>query len=206
MMKILHNVHRNIIRPFSEIANEPIIITITDISDAILDKFYRDYKLSQQTGQEYLPIIINSDGGHTNVMASIISCFEASEIPVVTIGTGRMYSAALILLSFGTPGYRYCCPNSFGFMHEFSATLPDGDSTSDELKFEYDCMKKENNNMYKKMALRCGQKANFFLDLISESTNKQLYMTPKQMKQYGIVDVIKIPTITIDVDVRYNIK
>lgn len=70
---------------------------------------------------EYLTIIVNSFGGQLFDAFGLIDFMKMSKIPVRTIGTGNVMSAALLILAAGQKGYRYISKSTTVMSHQFSS-------------------------------------------------------------------------------------
>ena len=116
----------NVIRNYSpllkevELKNEPIIIRVNKFDEPTAKAFSGAVMRAQNTGQQILPVIIDSYGGQVYSLMSMISDIKHSKIPVATIVQGNAMSCGAILFSFGDEGHRYMDPDATLMIHDVS--------------------------------------------------------------------------------------
>lgn len=138
--------------------------------------------------QEYIPIVINSYGGYTDCLSTLLDCIQGSSKPIVTIATGVDMSCGANLFVSGTKGLRIVGNNTTTLIHAVSGgavgKAQDIESENAEIqrinqKYLYD--------LYDKVG---GHESGFTKNLIKENFNADLYVTPQQMVEYGWADKI----------------
>lgn len=71
-------------------------------------------------GDKQLTLYINSYGGDLYQAFGLIDMIKMSKHPISTIGIGSIMSAAFMIFSAGTKGFRYIAPNAGIMCHQFS--------------------------------------------------------------------------------------
>lgn len=160
------------------------------IDDDSVKEFEESISKCLRSGQEIIPIVLNSPGGHVDVMNAMIDIIDTIEVPVATICLGQAMSAAAILLSCGDEGLRFAGPNSRIMIHHIAGGVFD---KLPEIKSSVEEMQRMSDVAFKRLAKNCGKPDGFFLDLLSEKKNLDLYLTPEQAFRYNIVNHIRVP-------------
>lgn len=72
-----------------------------------------------------LTLYINSTGGDLYAAFALIDIIQNSKFPIQIIGVGSVMSAAFLIFSAGTKGYRYAAKNTSFMCHQFSESMSD---------------------------------------------------------------------------------
>mgnify|MGYP003291750150 CR=1 FL=1 len=117
--------------------------TCIDALHFILQCNIEDYGKSVD---ERRPIIIYivSNGGSVEAMQSLIGCIQASKTPVATVNICTAYSAAAMVLSAGTKGYRYALRNTNTMIHLGYTSIQGTNGQVDSAKKFFDALDKRN--------------------------------------------------------------
>jgi ATP-dependent Clp protease protease subunit len=94
------------------------------------------------------------------------------------------------LLAAGTKGLRFASPSSDIMLHEVSAGHVGKNS---DIKNDSEHTKYINDSLFKTLAEWAGKKERYFLDLLKEKSNVDLYLTAEQAKRHGLIDHVGIP-------------
>lgn len=140
------------------------------------------------------PIIIhiNSYGGEVDALFSmldsmdIIRAMAPPEFSFFTVASGKACSAGAVLLSYGD--VRFATPNCRVMIHQVvSGTW--GSQPANEVEFS------ETSRMNRKLLniLRKRCKVNMTAKDFKQKLSHNLYFTPEQAKEFGIIDVIGYP-------------
>lgn len=204
-MKVLYNVDPLILeRDFTDLIDPPIIIRVMEIDDDAAEDFSQDISKAHRTGQPVIPVLIDSPGGSVYSCLSMMSDIKHSKLPVATIAVGGAMSCGAVLLSCGTPGYRYCDPYATVMIHDISSYH---EGKNEEIKTGSQQTDTLNRMMYQTMAKNCGHKdEDHFLKIIHEKGHAEWYLTPKDAKKHKIVNEIGMPDIYVDVSVNISLK
>lgn len=166
-------------------------IFVEKFDDESLRKFYEKFiELENDANIKVIPVVIASYGGQVYSLLGMLDILKASTKPIATATLGKAMSCGAILLSAGTKGYRYAGENSTILIHEIS-TVEFGKNT--EIQNGAKETRKLNNRIMNILAVNCGQKKNYFLDLLSKKKNIDLHLSANEAKIIGMVDFISIP-------------
>jgi len=72
---------------------------------------------------DHITLYINSEGGDLYNAFALVDMMKLSEIPVYTVGVGKIMSAAVYILACGAKGHRYLAPHTGIMMHEFYSDM-----------------------------------------------------------------------------------
>ncbi len=187
-------------RKLEDLIEEPIIIRVKGTFDEdMAEKFSEDFSIAHNTGQEIIPVIIDSYGGHVDSLISMISDIQNSTLPVATICIGKAMSCGSILLSCGTEGYRFMDANSRVMIHDISSFHFGKNEEIQSSAREVNRLQKK---VFRLMAKNCGHKDHdYFLKLIHEKSHANWYLTPITAKKHNLINHIGVPTLTTKVSV-----
>jgi len=181
-----------------DILIEPIIVTVNDFTETSAKIFAADMNKAQRTGQEIIPIVIDSYGGAAYALLSMIDTIRSCPLQVATIVQGKAMSCGSILFSFGTKEMRYAAPYSTLLIHQLAhGTWGKLEETQVKVK---EC-ERLSKLIYSEMSKNCGQEPKFLHEEMIKRNNADWYLTPTQAKKIGLVDHIKIPTFTTKVNI-----
>jgi ATP-dependent Clp protease protease subunit len=68
---------------------------------------------------DHMTLYINSEGGDLYNAFALVDMMKLSQIPIYTVGIGKIMSAAVYILACGATGHRYIAPHTGIMMHEF---------------------------------------------------------------------------------------
>ena len=77
----------------------PVVIRVEKFTPDGAKKFTQDMSAAHNSGQDIIPIVIDSYGGQVYSLMSMISAIRASELPVSTIVEGKAMSCGVVLFS-----------------------------------------------------------------------------------------------------------
>lgn len=146
------------------------------------------FSMIENSDQPYIPIVINSYGGYTDCLSTLLDCIQGSTKPVITIATGVAMSCGCDLFVSGTKGLRIIGQNTTSLIHQV-ASMAWGKSSDIENEA------REISRLNKKLAYDLFDKAGgheegYTQNLIKENFNADLFLTPEQMMEHGWADKI----------------
>jgi ATP-dependent Clp protease protease subunit len=174
-----------------------------EITEEVLNDFSNSFNVAQNTGQDVIPIIIDSYGGDIYAMLAISDIISTATVPVATIVCGKAMSAGAFIFSCGTEGYRFISPHSTVMIHQASTML--GGNT-DEIQVEAAEVVRLNKKAIEQMALNCQHPKNYFEKLLQKNNNINLYLDSKEAKRHNLANHIRMPEYHVDVTVNTTFK
>lgn len=182
--------------------NHPSIILVRKFSEASLEDFTKHFIEAEASGQEIIPIQIDSNGGHIDALLGMLDMVGRSKKIVSTFTNTKAYSCGALLLASGTPGYRFASQHSSVMVHEMaSATYGKHNEMVNDMGF-FDNLNKKFLTMLNEF---CNQKKGYFEKRLRENGNADLYFTASQAKYVGIIDKIKSPTFEIEITQKFKL-
>jgi ATP-dependent Clp endopeptidase proteolytic subunit ClpP len=181
---------------------KPKIITINEFGTFCANQFETAFNLITNSIQPYVILSINSPGGSVFELHQMRDLISVSKKPVVGFGGGMVFSAASLLLTSCTKGYRWMSPNSKLMIHEV-ATSSEGKSSdiiSDAMETE-----KLNDELFEILAKNAGKPKLFFKNLIRKKNNADFFLSAEECKQYGLIDHVGVPEFSMNVEVNWGL-
>lgn len=182
---------------------KPITIRVNDIEEDKSKDFFDKFEDAQNTGQNIIPIIIDSYGGDIYSLFAMIDCIRQSKITVMTICSGKACSAGAILLSCGHEGYRYITPNSSVMIHDVSSVLM---GKADEMGASMKEVNRVNAQLYGILDENCGQKPGYFKEKIKKLKNVDFWLTPEKALEFNLINHIAVPNLTYKIDYNFSLN
>jgi ATP-dependent Clp protease protease subunit len=187
-----------------ELRTMPVIIRVNEFTEKSAKEFGQKMALAQTTGQEIVPILIDSYGGQVYSLLSMISDIEHSNIPVATIAQGKAMSCGAVLLTFGAPGMRFVDKNATVMIHDVSSGMR---GKVEDLKADSKEADRLNNMIFGMMAKNCGKKDDtYFLRKLKRRSRADWYLTPQDCIRYKIANHIRVPKMNVNIDVKIDLE
>ena len=157
---------------------EPVITDQT--ANIVIQQLYLQYENKTQDIHFY----INSPGGSVTATLAIYDTMQFLECPVNTYCMGMAASGAAVLLAAGSPGKRFCLPNSKVMVHQPWSGGIGGQASDVEIEMlEILKMKKVLNEILAKHTKKP-------IEQIEAETERNRYFTATQAKEFGLVDEV----------------
>lgn len=187
----------------AELLQLPHVVQVRgEFSEEMAEDFANAFNLAENTGQEIIPVVIDSYGGDIYALLSMIDTINNASVPVATIVTGKAMSAGAVLLTCGAPGYRFAAPNATIMVHSAWETGLSGNA--DEVKVGADELMRLNQRILEVMSKNCGKDKDYFHELMTKKKNTDWYITSKEALKHGMINDVRIPE--FQVDVRMSVK
>ena len=186
-----------------ELRKNPIIIRVNKFDDEAAKKFHQEMAQAHNTGQPIIPVVIDSYGGEVYSLMSMISAMKSAELPVATIIEGKAMSCGAILFSFGEEGRRFMDPNGTLMIHDVSSGML---GKIEELKADVKEAERLNDVVYKMMAQNCGKADNYFTKLVGKKKHADWYLDAAEAKKHNLANHLRVPKLTIDIDVTIEME
>ena len=186
-----------------ELRKQPVIIRVNKFDEDSAKDFQNKISMAHNTGQLVIPVVIDSYGGQVYSLMSMISAIKDSEIPVATIVQGKAMSCGAILFSFGEEGLRFIDRNATLMIHDVSSMEW---GKVEELKASAKEADRLNDKVYTMMARNCGKKDDYFLKIVDKKKHADWFLDAEEAKKHNLANQIRLPTMTIDVDVNIEVE
>lgn len=179
-----------------ELLNIDVSVNVLTFDDNGLLRFRAEFRAAHESGQDIIPIVIDSDGGDINALFAMIDLMNTTDKPIATIVLGRAYSAGAVLLSCGTKGLRFAAPNSSIMLHDVSTATA---GKVDEVEVITKYLIRQNKKIFKLVESNCGMKPG---ELGKKIDKLDLFLSPNQAKSIGLIDFVKVPRFVTEVKVE----
>ncbi|NDE16645.1 hypothetical protein EBZ80_17110 [bacterium] len=199
----------NIIRDVSgllekvELRYEPVVIRVNKFDEETAVKFSSLMSAAQSTGQNIVPVVIDSYGGQVYSLMSMIANIKASKIPVATIVEGKAMSCGALLFSFGASGYRFMDKHATVMIHDVSSGAR---GKIEEIKADAKEGDRLNQTLYREMAANCGKEPEFFLNQIHDRSHADWYLDAEECQSIGLANHLWVPNLKVKIGVTYSFE
>ena len=186
-----------------ELWYRPIIIYVNEFNDKSAKEFSQKMALAHNTGQPIIPIVIDSYGGEVYSLLHMVSEIESSSLPIMTIAQGKAMSCGAVLLSYGFEGMRYCAPSATIMIHDVASGAIGKIS---ELKADVKEAERLNQKIFSMMDRNCNKPDGFFIKKLKAKDRADWFLSAKKAKKVNLVNHLRVPTFSVDIDVKMKIK
>lgn len=146
------------------------------------------FLLDREDSEKKISLWINSPGGLLTGFMAIYDMMQRIKAPVQTVCMGEACSAASILLAAGSPGLRYCMPNSRVMIHQIQVDGLGGSNAEIEINT------KELREVQDKLTEILARHTGHTKAKIKRDTKLDKWFSAEAAVEYGIVDQILTPT------------
>mgnify|MGYP003150462243 CR=1 FL=1 len=185
----------------AELHKQPIIIVVNKFDEKSAADFRRAMSAAHNTGQEIIPIIIDSYGGQVYSLMSMIAAIKASELPIATIVEGKAMSCGAVLFTFGEEGMRFMDRDATIMIHDVSSM---DWGKVEELKASAAEADRLNDKIYHMMAQNCGKRADYFMKIVDKKKHADWFIDAEEAKKHNLANHIRLPSMKINIDVNID--
>jgi ATP-dependent Clp protease protease subunit len=169
---------------YSRLLKERVIFIVGPVEDYMANLVVAQLLfLESENPDKDINLYINSPGGVVTAGMAIYDTMQFIRCGVSTMCVGQAASMGAVLLAAGTKGKRYCLPHSRVMIHQplggFQGQAADIDIHAREIL-------KLRGELNEILAAHTGQS----VDRISEDTDRDYFMDPRQALDYGLVDKV----------------
>lgn len=169
---------------FSLLLKERIIILGTPINDQIANLTVAQLLwLASEDSSKPIRMYINSPGGQVYAGMAIYDTMQQVECPVSTVAVGFTASFGTILLAAGTKGMRYALPNATIHLHQ---PLGGARGQASDIAIQAQEILRLRTDLNQILSQHTGQT----IERIQKDTDRDLYMSATQARDYGLVDQV----------------
>lgn len=168
---------------YSRLLKNRIILLSGEIDDDVSNVIIAQLLYLDSISQEDISLYINSPGGSITSGMAIYDTMNFIKSDVSTTCVGMCASMAAFLLSCGTPGKRYCLPNSEVMIHQPLGGVK-GQAT------EISIVAKRILSLRTKLNTILSKNTKKDIKQIEQDTERDYYMTSSEALDYGIIDKI----------------
>tara|TARA_R110000803_G_scaffold161026_3_gene224844 strand:+ start:3026 stop:3628 length:603 start_codon:yes stop_codon:yes gene_type:complete len=181
----------------------PVVIRVEKFNSDAAKKFSSDMSAAHNTGQDIIPVIIDSPGGEVYSLMSMISEIKNADLPVATIVEGKAMSCGAVLFTFGEEGHRYMAPDATVMIHDVSSG---GRGKIEELKADVKEADRLDEKIFKMMAQNCGKKDDFFKKKVFGKKHADWFLDADECKKHNICNHIRVPAFNVKVSVDISLE
>jgi len=189
------------VKNLADLIEQPVVIRLKKFNEEGTDKFSEELNKAHETGQNVVPIVVDSYGGQVYSLLGMISEIQNCHLPVATIVESKAMSAGAILFGLGNEGLRYMSPHATLIVHEVSSFQF---GKVEDLKADVDETDRLNTYIFELLSKNCKKNKNYFLDIIHKKGHADWYLDAKEAKKHGLCNHIRLPSFNVSVNVDYQ--
>ena len=142
--------------------------------------------LNREDPDREIQMFINSPGGEVYSGMAMYDTMQQINAPVSTVAVGFTASFGTILLTAGATGRRYALPNATVHMHQ---PLGGAQGQATDIQIQANEILRLRDNLEHILSHHTGKK----IEQIREDIERDVYFTPEQAVEYGLIDGILTP-------------
>lgn len=194
-------VDKNIKCKISDLIESPVVVKVNNFHEDAVKDFQDQYEKCLMTGQPFVPVLIDSYGGHVYSLLAMMAIIKNSVLPVITVVHGKAMSCGAIL--FGMGSQRYMAENSTLMLHDVSSVTF---GKVEEIKSDAKECERLNNIIFSQLAKNCGQPVDYFNKIIHTKGRADWYLDTKEAKKHGLCTHVGVPKLQVSISVNYQLK
>jgi ATP-dependent Clp protease protease subunit len=169
---------------YSLLLKERIIVLGTPINDQVANLIVAQLLyLAREDPTKPIRMYINSPGGMVYSGMAIYDTMRQVECPISTVAVGFTASFGTVLLTAGTTGMRYALPHATIHMHQ---PLGGAQGQASDIAIQAQEIIRLRSTINQILSRHTGRT----IKQIEEDTDRDIYMTAEQAKNYGLVDEV----------------
>jgi len=173
---------------YSRLLKDRIVFIGTPIDDTVANLIIAQILfLQMEDVNKDINVYINSPGGAVTAGLAIYDTMRFVKPDVATYCVGQATSMAALLLSAGTKGKRHALPNSRIMIHQPWGGIQ---GAAEDISRHAKEILKLRDKINEILAYHTGQP----LEKIQKDTDRDYFMSAEEAKDYGLVDVVILPT------------
>jgi ATP-dependent protease ClpP protease subunit len=174
---------------------------VNEFDEDALAKFSEDMSSAHETGQDVVPILVDSFGGDPYTVLGMIAVIERSRLPVVTVVEAKAMSAGAFLFTFGRE--RYIAPDATLMFHGVSQFTMDEKKAS-ELRTDANESDRLQQLLFSRTAAAIGKPKDFFVKMFDENKHADMFMNAREAKRQNIATHIGVPSFSSTIAVTHR--
>jgi len=191
------------------LSKKPFCIYIYgEIEDDCATDFVKKFNKAVSSGQKIIPIVIHSTGGDLYDAIHMIGAIRAARntnrgLIVATIVAGHAYSAAALIFSCGSEGYRFVGKGASIMLHDVSHEIT---GKCQNVQNEAKELLRNNKMCYEMMAQNTQKPLHFFHNKVQTCGGDDLYVSAEEAKEWNLANHIGLPQLFVKVQVSLEIS
>ena len=186
-----------------ELRKAPVIIRVNKFDEESAKNFALEMAQAHNTGQKFIPVVIDSYGGQVYSLMSMIAAIRDAELPVATVVEGKAMSCGAVLFSFGEDGLRFMDKDATVMIHDVSSM---DWGKVEELKAGAKEADRLNQKIYTMMARNCGKKDDYFLKIVDKKKHADWFLDAEECKKHNMANHLRLPTMDVKVSVEIDVE
>jgi ATP-dependent Clp protease, protease subunit len=169
---------------YSRLLKDRIVFLGYPINDDVANLVTAQFLfLESEDPEKEIGFYINSPGGSVTAGLAIYDTMQFIKAPVSTLCLGQAASMAAVLLLAGTKGRRYALPHSRIMIHQ---PLGGAQGQATDLDIQAREIMRVRETLNNIIMRHTGQN----LRKIEKDTDRDLFLTPEQAVEYGLIDEV----------------
>lgn len=181
----------------------PVVIRVEKFSPDGAKKFTQDMSAAHNSGQDIIPIVIDSYGGQVYSLMSMISDIKSAKLPIATIVESKAMSCGAVLFTFGEDGKRFMSQDATVMIHDVSSG---GFGKIEELKADVKEADRLDEKIFKMMSQNCGKKDDYFKKIVHKKGHADWFIDADECKKHNICNHIRVPSFDVSIDVTMELE
>jgi len=181
----------------------PVVIRVEKFSPDGAKKFTQDMSAAHNSGQDIIPIVIDSYGGQVYSLMSMISDIKSAKLPIATIVESKAMSCGAVLFTFGEDGKRFMSQDATVMIHDVSSG---GFGKIEELKADVKEADRLDEKIFKMMSQNCGKKDDYFKKIVHKKGHADWFIDADECKKHNICNHIRVPSFDVSINVTMELE
>lgn len=174
-------------------------VVVNAFNEASYQQFRKDCESILNTGQDFLPIVVDSYGGFVYSLLGMVDFLAGCGVRVVTVCESKCLSCGAVLFSCGER--RWMAESCTVMVHDIASSLWGKEVELTNYAKE---VARLNRKIYSLLDKNTGQPPGHWRDLVKDNRYADLYMTAHKARRHNLATDIGSPHLatTVMVDVQ----
>jgi ATP-dependent protease ClpP protease subunit len=187
--------------PEIKLPETDLYVVVNDFEPKTIKDFISNCQKVLRTGINFLPIVIDSYGGHVYTLLGMIDFLKNCGVKIVTVCEGKAMSAGAVLFAIGEE--RYIGQQSTVMVHEVGSWT--WGKTTDMLN-DVKEVERLNNIIFDILDKGSHQTKGYWQTLLDKNKRSDLYLTANQAKRHNLATHIGIPYVETSVEIKRTLE
>ena len=183
------------------VAQAPKIVLVNKFTETSAKEFREEFAAALDTGQDVIPVCIDSYGGYVDSLLSMVDIVKASPLPVITFATGKAMSCGAVLFTCGER--RYVSKHTRIMIHDVASGAW---GKIGKLKVSVKESDRLNDVIYNIMEENIGKGKGYLSAIVEKKNREDWFLTAKAAKKHNVATDIGIPEIRVSVSMKTSFK
>ena len=184
---------------------KPVVVTVRgQFNEDMCKAFYEDVDKALLTGQDVIPIRIDSFGGYVHTLIGMIDYIQELKTQgkrIVTMTIGKAMSCGAMLFMMGDE--RYIAPMSEVMIHRMWSMAA---GRTDDIKADLEATKKLEARVRLACEWNIGKPSGWINNELAKRKDTDWTLTARECKRHNVATHVGLPKLNLNINATFEVK